>query len=75
MDLASTTQPVDGERTILFFCIIAPYKGLEYLITAVQQVQSRHDDYRSCQPSSLILAEPFLNPEALGASPDAKASS
>jgi glycosyltransferase involved in cell wall biosynthesis len=36
----------DGERTILFFGNIAPYKGLEYLITAFQQIRARRDDYR-----------------------------
>lgn len=36
----------DGEKTILFFGNIAPYKGLEYLITAFQQVLARCDDYR-----------------------------
>ena len=34
------------ERTILFFGNIAPYKGLEYLITAFQQILARRDDYR-----------------------------
>ncbi len=30
----------DGERTILFFGRITPYKGLEYLIDAFQRVLS-----------------------------------
>jgi D-inositol-3-phosphate glycosyltransferase len=36
----------DGERTILFFGNIAPYKGLEYLITAFQRILAEHDNYR-----------------------------
>lgn len=36
----------DGERAILFFGRITPYKGLEYLITAFQQMLARADNYR-----------------------------
>jgi D-inositol-3-phosphate glycosyltransferase len=36
----------DGERTILFFGRITPYKGLEYLITAFRQLQPNGKDYR-----------------------------
>jgi D-inositol-3-phosphate glycosyltransferase len=36
----------DDERTILFFGNIAPYKGLEYLITAFQQILAERDNYR-----------------------------
>lgn len=36
----------DGKRTILFFGNIASYKGLEYLVTAFQQILARRDDYR-----------------------------
>ncbi len=36
----------DHERTILFFGNIAPYKGLEYLIAAFQQIVVQRDDYR-----------------------------
>ena len=36
----------DGERTILFFGNIAPYKGLEYLVEAFQRIVAQHDDYR-----------------------------
>ncbi len=36
----------DGERTILFFGNIAPYKGLEYLVAAFQQIRARRDDDR-----------------------------
>lgn len=36
----------DGERTILFFGNIAPYKGLAYLVTAFQGILARRDDYR-----------------------------
>jgi glycosyltransferase involved in cell wall biosynthesis len=34
------------KKTVLFFGRITPYKGLEYLITAFEQVLSRCDDYR-----------------------------
>jgi glycosyltransferase involved in cell wall biosynthesis len=36
----------EGERTILFFGNIAPYKGLEYLVSAFRQILNRRDDYR-----------------------------
>src|ERR1700674_99640 len=36
----------DGEKTILFFGNIAPYKGLEYLIGAFRQIMARGEDYR-----------------------------
>lgn len=36
----------DDERSILFFGNIAPYKGLEYLVAAFEQIRSRHDNYR-----------------------------
>jgi len=36
----------ESEKTILFFGNIAPYKGLEYLVTAFRQILARHDDYR-----------------------------
>jgi glycosyltransferase involved in cell wall biosynthesis len=36
----------EGERTILFFGHIAPYKGLEDLIAAFHQIVVRRDDYR-----------------------------
>jgi glycosyltransferase involved in cell wall biosynthesis len=35
-----------GEKTILFFGNIAPYKGLEYLLSAFRQVAARGDGYR-----------------------------
>jgi D-inositol-3-phosphate glycosyltransferase len=34
------------KKAILFFGRIAPYKGLDYLIAAFQQVSTRHADYR-----------------------------
>jgi D-inositol-3-phosphate glycosyltransferase len=37
---------LEGQRTILFFGNIAPYKGLEYLVSAFRQIQNRRDDYR-----------------------------
>jgi glycosyltransferase involved in cell wall biosynthesis len=36
----------EGEKTILFFGRITPYKGLEYLVTAFKQIVSREHDYR-----------------------------
>jgi D-inositol-3-phosphate glycosyltransferase len=36
----------DGEKAILFFGNIAPYKGLEFLVAAFQKVRARHDKYR-----------------------------
>ena len=36
----------EGERAILFFGNIAPYKGLEYLIAAFQHVLAQCDAYR-----------------------------
>jgi glycosyltransferase involved in cell wall biosynthesis len=36
----------EGERTILFFGRIAPYKGLDYLISAFRQVLKQSNDYR-----------------------------
>jgi glycosyltransferase involved in cell wall biosynthesis len=36
----------DDEKTILFFGNIAPYKGLEYLVSAFRQIHARGKDYR-----------------------------
>jgi D-inositol-3-phosphate glycosyltransferase len=36
----------EGDRAILFFGSIAPYKGLEYLIAAYRQALAGRDDYR-----------------------------
>jgi glycosyltransferase involved in cell wall biosynthesis len=36
----------EGERAILFFGNIAPYKGLEYLVAAFQHVLAQRDAYR-----------------------------
>lgn len=36
----------DGERAILFFGRITPYKGLEHLAAAFQQFLARREDYR-----------------------------
>jgi D-inositol-3-phosphate glycosyltransferase len=36
----------EGERAILFFGNIAPYKGLEYLVSAFRQMLTQRDDYR-----------------------------
>jgi D-inositol-3-phosphate glycosyltransferase len=36
----------DDRKAILFFGRITPYKGLEYLVSAFQQILARHDDYR-----------------------------
>jgi D-inositol-3-phosphate glycosyltransferase len=35
-----------GERAILFFGHIAPYKGLEYLVSAFRKILASRDDYR-----------------------------
>jgi D-inositol-3-phosphate glycosyltransferase len=36
----------ESERTILFYGHIAPYKGLEYLISAFHELLARREDYR-----------------------------
>jgi glycosyltransferase involved in cell wall biosynthesis len=36
----------ESERTILFFGNIGPYKGLEYLVAAFQQIAASNPDYR-----------------------------
>ena len=36
----------EGEKTVLFFGNIAPYKGLEYLVDAYRQALARREDYR-----------------------------
>ncbi len=36
----------EGERTILFFGHITPYKGAEYLVAAFQQIVARREGYR-----------------------------
>jgi len=36
----------DGDRALLFFGNIAPYKGLELLVSAFQQLSNRGDNYR-----------------------------
>lgn len=36
----------EGEKTILFFGRITPYKGLEYLVTAFQKILKPSDKYR-----------------------------
>jgi D-inositol-3-phosphate glycosyltransferase len=36
----------EGEKAILFFGAVRPYKGLEYLIAAFQQLTAAHPDYR-----------------------------
>jgi len=35
-----------NERTVLFFGVITPYKGLEYLVTAFQEIVAQHENYR-----------------------------
>jgi glycosyltransferase involved in cell wall biosynthesis len=42
------------EKTILFFGRIAPYKGLEYLLTAFHKISSNHANYRL-----IIAGEPM----------------
>jgi len=36
----------EGEKVILFFGNITPYKGLPYLLDAFRQILTRHDGYR-----------------------------
>lgn len=36
----------EGEKTLLFFGNIAPYKGIEYLVAALRNVWARQEDYR-----------------------------
>jgi glycosyltransferase involved in cell wall biosynthesis len=36
----------DSERTILFFGNIGPYKGVDFLVSAFQQIVARNRDYR-----------------------------
>lgn len=36
----------EGEKAILFFGRITPYKGLEYLIAAFERVLAQHENYR-----------------------------
>ncbi len=36
----------EAGKAILFFGNIAPYKGLEYLVTAFKQISRQRDDYR-----------------------------
>ena len=43
-----------GERSILFFGRIKPYKGLEYLIAAFREISVRYQDYRL-----IIVGRPF----------------
>jgi glycosyltransferase involved in cell wall biosynthesis len=35
-----------GEKALLFFGAIKPYKGLEYLVSAFQKISAEHSDYR-----------------------------
>jgi glycosyltransferase involved in cell wall biosynthesis len=44
----------DGEKTLLFFGRIKPYKGLQYLIAALRQILAWRDDYRL-----IIAGRPF----------------
>jgi glycosyltransferase involved in cell wall biosynthesis len=43
----------DGEKAILFFGRLRPYKGLEHLLAAYQQLTTRQSDYRL-----IIASEP-----------------
>lgn len=37
---------LDDEKTVLFFGLITPYKGLEFLVAAFQQILTHRDDCR-----------------------------
>lgn len=52
----------EGEKTILFFGRIAPYKGLEYLVAAFRQLLSRKDGYRLIIAGSLKNCAPYWKP-------------
>jgi D-inositol-3-phosphate glycosyltransferase len=58
----------DGERTILFFGNIAPYKGLEYLIAAFRKILARRDDYRLIIAGSPNRSQRYWGPirESIG---------
>jgi glycosyltransferase involved in cell wall biosynthesis len=43
----------DGEKTILFFGRLRPYKGLEHLLAAYQQLLTRRSNYRL-----IVVSEP-----------------
>jgi glycosyltransferase involved in cell wall biosynthesis len=49
------------DRTILFFGNIAPYKGLEYLVDAFQQVVTRSGNYRLIIAGNLKDCETYWN--------------
>ncbi|HKV39424.1 MAG TPA: glycosyltransferase, partial [Blastocatellia bacterium] len=48
-----------GERTILFFGRIGPYKGLDFLVNAFQRIAARNADYRL-----IIVGEPKRGSES-----------
>ena len=49
----------EGEKVILFFGAVRPYKGLEYLVDAFVQLAAKHLDYRL-----VIAGEPKKGTEA-----------
>lgn len=49
------------EKTILFFGHIAPYKGLEFLVSAFQQIVSRRGDCRLVIAGRPKNCEPYWN--------------
>jgi glycosyltransferase involved in cell wall biosynthesis len=51
----------EKDRVILFFGNIAPYKGLEYLVDAFQQVVTRSDNYRLIIAGNLKDCEMYWN--------------
>jgi glycosyltransferase involved in cell wall biosynthesis len=61
----------DGEKAILFFGNIAPYKGLEYLTAAFQQILARCGDYKLIIAGSPFKSETYWAPirEAIEKSP------
>jgi len=48
----------EGERTILFFGRIGPYKGLDFLVAAFQRIVAKNGDYRL-----IIVGRPKLGSE------------
>ena len=58
----------DGEKAILFFGNITPYKGLEYLVSAFQQILALREDYRLIIAGSTRKSEKYWTTirEAIG---------
>jgi len=62
------------EKTLLFFGHIAPYKGLEYLVSAFQQVANQRDDCRLIIAGRPKNCEAYWNTIRLAIEEDLKTS-